>query len=517
MTGQRVKSQKTRRSGWQFRYTDPATGRRRKKTIWIREKREAERAMGLYLEERESCAVGLPDSRGWKMPYDELVAKFIKGASISTDRRRQQLKRWLDENPLRLHSVAELNIGSLAPGCRHLISEDRSESWVYEHVHRALKQMTRWAAEVRLLPYDPLSPWRRLPRQEPVRRRRAYTPEMARAVLNASREYDDLFGRRFPSDIPLKALLYTGNRPEVVLGAKVGDVDWETSRIVLPPGNGNKRNGRAHLPRAFLMELRSYLARRGSPGPDESLFVSSEGEPIERLKTSKNFTRALILALVRKQWPVGDPRTLLVEPVEVAHRIHSGRVRGFDGPPPRDPAKRDVRQCKVEAIESLAAELEPQVNRHRKGRDMYALKATHVSWARRLVSVDSVKVQVGHAPSDVEERHYLDFDLVDARESAEAVYDVLMGKRELTSGRQAAIDKLAVGAEFMASEVTKSAKSGPIVVPIGEKLGSAEPTAAKKSPATSGGAKSCIGAGDGARTHGLDLGKVGSRSAHICP
>ncbi len=39
------------------------------------------------------------------------------------------------------------------------------------------------------------------------------------------------------------------------------------------------------------------------------------------------------------------------------------------------------------------------------------------------------KLQVGHAPQDVEERHYL--DLVDAKESSQAVWDVLNGTRSL--------------------------------------------------------------------------------------
>jgi len=60
---------------------------------------------------------------------------------------------------------------------------------------------------------------------------------------------------------------------------------------------------------------------------------------------------------------------------------------------------------------------------------MYALRKTHISWARRLVNADSVKLQVGHAPQDIEERHYL--DLVDAKKSSQAVWDVLTGSRTL--------------------------------------------------------------------------------------
>ncbi len=69
------------------------------------------------------------------------------------------------------------------------------------------------------------------------------------------------------------------------------------------------------------------------------------------------------------------------------------------------------------------------------GRDKYCLRITHISWARRLVSPDSVREQVGHAGRDVEERHYL--DLVDPHESSEAVWEVLTEKRTLMRKRRA--------------------------------------------------------------------------------
>ena len=77
---------------------------------------------------------------------------------------------------------------------------------------------------------------------------------------------------------------------------------------------------------------------------------------------------------------------------------------------------------------------------------MYALRSTHVSWARRLTNPDSVKLQVGHSPQDIEERHYL--DLVDARESSRAVWDVLTRARTLDGKSRKAIPlALAAGAE----------------------------------------------------------------------
>lgn len=78
-----------------------------------------------------------------------------------------------------------------------------------------------------------------------------------------------------------------------------------------------------------------------------------------------------------------------------------------------------MRSARAEAILQVAKMIREDVWEFMRGRDMYALRKTHISFARRLVNHDAVKLQVGHAPRDTEERHYL--DLVDPRESAQAV------------------------------------------------------------------------------------------------
>ena len=80
------------------------------------------------------------------------------------------------------------------------------------------------------------------------------------------------------------------------------------------------------------------------------------------------------------------PFAAQVDPVEVAHLIFSGRQRGFDGAPPRDPKKLATRSEKVRAINGLAKLISPEVAQMMEGRDMYALRKTHISWARRLVN-----------------------------------------------------------------------------------------------------------------------------------
>ena len=111
---------------------------------------------------------------------------------------------------------------------------------------------------------------------------------------------------------------------------------------------------------------------------------------------------------------------------------------------------------KQDAVTKMAIELGPFVAARLKGRDMYTMRKTHVSWARQLVNHDCVMAQVGHAPSDTEERAYL--DLVDASVSSQAVYDVLVGKLELPSvTREKA---MAIKLEKMTEKDSKRPESG---------------------------------------------------------
>ena len=137
----------------------------------------------------------------------------------------------------------------------------------------------------------------------------------------------------------------------------------------------------------------------------------------------------MILAHVRRVWPAGDPDAAETEPIEVAHKIYTGRARGFDGAPPKDTEKLARRRRKLTAVERLAARLAPEVVAYLVGRDMYCLRKTHISWARRLVGPDAVRMQVGHSARDIEEKHYT--GLVDVRTAPQAVWDVLIGRRSL--------------------------------------------------------------------------------------
>ncbi|GMV80452.1 MAG: hypothetical protein AMXMBFR7_16360 [Planctomycetota bacterium] len=429
----RVKNRKTGQRGWRFRFMDPATGQRRRKTFWYAERSDAERAYVKFLDRRQAIADGLPETRGWRTPYTELVARFLKEAPITTERRRAHLKRILERNELRLQTGADLaHRGRLSARCQKL-REARSSHYVVFSIQAPLKQLARWAAEVTLFPFDPLAGWKRLPWGGTQRTRHAFTPEEIAGILRASEEYDTLLLRPHPSTIVYLTLLLTGNRPSAVLGATVGDFDAERARLHLPAGQGNKRNGAALLPPAFVPILREYLKIRGRLPADAPLLVSPEGAAPDRLNIGDDFRRALVLHKVRELWPAELDATQDAEPAEVAYRIYYNKPRGFDGRKPTDPAKVAARKRKLAAVDLLAERLGPDVKRWLIGRDMYALRKTHISWARRLANPDAVREQVGHAPRDIEEKHYL--DLVDPRESALAVWDVLTGARSLYPNR----------------------------------------------------------------------------------
>jgi len=184
-------------------------------------------------------------------------------------------------------------------------------------------------------------------------------------------------------------------------------------------------------------------------------------------------------------WPVDRALTGEVEPIEVATLIEKGRVRGFDGAPPRDPVKILRRREHVQAVEEVAALVAPLVERLMHRRDFYALRKTHISWARQFVNRESVMAQVGHAPQGTEDKYYL--DLVDPSQSAQAIWDVLVGEKHLrgTERRRAQL-RLAAGAETTANlahaDPEEATKVDPNVDLVTRAAGSHATAAERKSP-----------------------------------
>lgn len=222
------------------------------------------------------------------------------------------------------------------------------------------------------------------------------------ALLRAADELDQTFNRAHSSALIFKTLLITGNRPTAIFSACVSEL--HPDRIALAPDAFNKRNG-----------------------------------------------AATILAFVHMAWPV-------------AHRIFSGSPLGFDGRRPTTPEKIAARAHRRESMETLTALIEPEVRRRMERRPMYALRATHISWARNLgVNIDSIRAQVGHGPRDIQEKHYLDPHLVNPAESSQVVFEVLTGARTLRGKAVPATAtvplRLAAGAEQMQEVVLNVAKN----------------------------------------------------------
>jgi integrase len=422
----RIVSRKGKK-GWRFRLVNPATKKRTWRTFWFSEYREAESARNAWLEGQERRKRGMADNSGWEVSFLTAVQKFLQEAPITSDARREHLRVILERNELRLQTLADLGAkGRLTAQCVQMIRR-RSDQYVRKQIQQPLKQIAAWAASIDLLPYNPLASWKLIPRTSEPRRRLAFSQTEIRQVLEAAQTYDERFERRFPTTLIFRALLITGNRPGAVLRAKVCDL--REGRIVLPAGNGKKRNGMATVPEPFEAELRAQLIERGNPGSNEPLLVSPDGSAVDAPNISNEFRRALVLAAVRLHWPK-DPTE--VDEFAVADAIYCGKVRGFDGAPPRDKEKLAKRKRIVESVTAIVERIKPDVVRWMEGRDMYALRKTHISWARRLLNnIDSVKAQVGHGPQDIEERHYLDLRFVNARESSLAVWSVLNGERTM--------------------------------------------------------------------------------------
>lgn len=402
------------RTGWQFRYTDPVDSHRRKRTEPYKSERQARRKFEEFLEGREDVARGLPDSQGWSITYEKLVERYLAEATIASDKRLHVLRRCLEANDLGLIVAADLaHVGKLNAIANKLV-KSRGAAYVRNYVYTPLRQMSRWAATMRLIPHDPLQAWRGVS-YKPSKRRRAFMPEEMRGILKAAEEIEAWHGRRRTVGLAFLTILITGNRPAAVLKAHAKDLDEGTGglgpRIHLPPGNGRKRNGKATIVRE-LYEILKAVAPKNGP-----LLADDAGKVRKTEVVSAQFKHALMLYHVRRLWPTDAP--IGIEPIEVAACIRGLRARKS-----RElPDNKHARQVLL-----MAFHLEDEINRLLQDRDLYTLRMTHISWGRRLGHRDSVRIQVGHS-GDLEERHYV--DLVDPARASAAVWDVLTNVRTL--------------------------------------------------------------------------------------
>jgi len=422
------------RVGYKFSFTDPLTGRRKRKTIQLSKRNEAQRAMLRYLEDREKEKYGIPNESIWNISFRELAETFLRDAPIRSERRRNRLAILLRRNVLGLRMARDLNNRANLHRKTMKMANERGEGgnlWVARAVQGPLKQMTRWAASAGVLPMDPLAFWTKLPRKTSVKHRRAFSPAEMREVLVACEDYDRLEERVFPFAAVVKTLLVSGNRPCAVFAARVCDLTPE--RIVLPPGNGNKRNGRSFIPPEWVDQLRKHVSACGDADLRAPLLRSPLGAKADGHNCYVSFKKVMTLAFVRMCWPMVETEVGSVNPLDVAFTLSHGRPRGRDGVPATNPVTIMARTQWVETVKAIAAKLKPEVDRMLTQRSLYSLKATHITWARQLAPTDAVLLQVGHADSSINGRHYLDMGLVDARQSPLAVWEVLKGERQLPS------------------------------------------------------------------------------------
>jgi len=452
----RVVSKKTGRVGFRGRYIDPLTRKRIKKTFWFAERLDAENAVKSLLSARGRREYNIPDESGWKLTYVELVKRFLAAGVVKSEQRLAALRKFLTLNLLGITVAGEFaGRGTLRSKCTTL-AVDRGEAYVNKCVLQPLKQLSAWAAEHDIIPHDPLRDLKKLKRENnPAPHKRAFTAEEIRAIIKASDELDALNGCPYPLSVAFKTLLLTGNRPGAVAQANVGDFDEK--RITLPPGRGKKRNGTATIPPAFVVDLQRYFLMRGRPAAEEPLLVSGEGARLDGRNLRDAFKRAATLAFVQLCWPNRDPHTQFATPLEVALSIHNGRLAGFSGAPPTDEAKKALRARRKAAVLALTELLKPQVEKRLADRPVYALRATHITWARRFVEHGAVRKQVGHAARDVQEQHYNDGAFIDAGLSSQAVWDVLTGVKELQK-QEEKVEVLPMAVGQMA----------PIVAPVGK-------------------------------------------------
>jgi len=450
-----VISKKTNRKGYRGRYTDPISGKRCKHTEWFSGRRMAEDAWRIFLDNLNARKKGLPDNSGWELTYTVIIERFIREAPITTDARRAQLRQCLQRNLLGMAAGADFTAKGMLTARARKLAQERGEMYVARCVQAPLKQVSAWAASIGLFPYDPLHSWKRLPITEAPARRQAFSPDEIRAIFAAADDLDALLDRPYPAAVIFKTMLITGNRPGALFEAKVKD--FRGDRIQLAPGHGRKHNGRCMIPAPFAAELARYVALRKA-SPADPLLVGPQGEAADRWRTRDIFRRAAILAFVRMKWPQDDPHSANTSPAEVALTICAGRLPGFDGAPPTDPAKLAARKTRQNAIKAMVEKLRPHVEAALENRPAYALRHTHISWSMAAgVNQESRRAQVGHRGGEIDELHYIDPRIVDPAASSQAVYDILTGSRELARAKILENLPLAAGAENMAPVDEKEA------------------------------------------------------------
>jgi integrase len=164
-------------------WTDPATGRKRTRTLKTADRRAAERAAGLLSAE---LAAGIHTTRA---TWDHLAAAYTAAkwpALAPASRRKIQTTLDLFAEACRPTKAAGLNATTLAAFARHLRQIGRTESTLAGHL-RNLSGLAKWATAHGYLPAVPPMPPKSSTATATRARGRPITPEELDRFLTAAK------------------------------------------------------------------------------------------------------------------------------------------------------------------------------------------------------------------------------------------------------------------------------------------------------------------------------------------
>lgn len=435
---------------YHYRYTDRATGRRRKKTTGKTTLEEARRVARQL--ERDRLA-GRPNLDRWKKELEPLAEKWLEHEATkdrapldkTIETKRTRIMRAL--RVLRLRTTGDLRaVARIDDRARRY---GRKHGWLNSRLRRCiqepLQQFSRWlAGNHRHLRRDPLSDWEPMGARNAITKiRRSFAPDLVARGLIALDALDVIQRRKFPLRPVFEALFVTAPRSGVMLSRRVEDFVRDGRRIDMGKSVRNKRRGAGALDATTAAIVERYVGDRKTG----LLFLSPTGAPLSLEKFLDYWREAVGLGTVSALWPSDAPRSLqLAYLVNLA--LRSGRVRVSRGGNPKLVSPETV-LLRLDAERRVAAIVECIREKWQEEMalvDVHSVRKTHRTWAKKLKRVPAtcIDAQLGHETwssenataleraargSETGERYYTDQDLDLLYEnpwrSANAVREVL--------------------------------------------------------------------------------------------
>ncbi len=433
-----------------YRYTDPTTGKRKKKKTGETTLEEAKKVARRLDQERLR---GTPNLDRWKKPLAPLAKKWLAHEAAKDDAalpatlatKKTRIGKAL--RVLRLSTTGDLReVGRLDTRLRSYGKKHGlTNTGLRRRFQEPLQQLSRWlAGNHRYLRRDPLRDWEPVgARNKILKHRRAYDADDVARALIALDALDVQQRRKHPLRPVFETLFITAPRSGVLLSRQVEDLRRDEKRIDMGLSVGKKRRGAGALdPKTFEL-VQSYLGERKT-GP---LFLSPTGGELSLEKILDYWREAMGLGVVSALWPEDAPRSLqLAYFVNLA--LHSGRVRVSRGGNPTrlSPETVLLRLDAERRVNAIVERIGPEWKKRMALVDIHSARKTHRTWAKRLKGVPPtcIDAQLGHEVwstdnataleraargSETGERFYTDNDLGLLLEnpwlSAKAVREVL--------------------------------------------------------------------------------------------